>query len=626
MSQIQSEELSFKPQIQDIKTYNLKYFQSDFWAALAVALLSIPQGIAYSIVAGLPPACGIWATVLGTIVAALFGSSRLLVVGPGNATTLLVQTATAEVLLRYYQDIVEPLRTAVALEVMAAITLLIGVFQLLAGIFKFGQIIQFVSHAVVIGYVAGTAVALSLDQLFNFFGIHTPIEAGSIYEKIKYLVFHFDQIHIITTLVGILTIFLLILMKRMNTRLPHLLSAVACITLISVAFGLESIPDHAGRTMEIVGQSGLVEQVVPGVQFPLFEMRLLNGMLPLAFAIALIGMLETSSIGKSLASNSGQHLSINQDIFGLGLANTMLSFFGALPCSASISRCILNYESGAKTRFSAVLSGIIVAVIVGVFGFLIKYVPLCALAAMLLATAIRMVDRRQLKLCFEATRADAIVLVITFLSCIFFSLQLAFYIGIGLSIFLYLKRAAIPQVVEYYYNPNTDELRPMHEQERKLPHKIRVINVEGELFFGATDLFQSSLQAIAEDDTTTEVIILRLKHVRDMDATAVLALQQLVRFLKKNERHLIVSAIPKQVYQVLENAKFSALVGQDNLIPYDKRLPNKAIGDAYKRAEHLLEVKERPIPEVAEDKNLLSLALDTPLSGPHKLIKWLLRR
>src|SRR5262249_42093823 len=149
-------------------TYNLKKMGSDFWAAIAVAFLSIPQAIALSIVVGLPPVSGILATILGTSISALLGSSRQLVIGPGNATILLVQAATMDLLYRYYQNVTEPVREGIALEIMAALTLLIGLFQVIAGFFKFGRVIQFVSLAVVIGYIAGAAVAISADQLFNF--------------------------------------------------------------------------------------------------------------------------------------------------------------------------------------------------------------------------------------------------------------------------------------------------------------------------------------------------------------------------------------------------------------------------------------------------------------------------
>ena len=393
------------------------------------------------------------------------------------------------------------------------------------------------------------------------------------------------------------------------------------VTILVQTLGIFQIPDHLGRTVQEIGETGLTEGILPSLQLPFFEMRLLNGILPIAFAIALIGMLETSSIAKSIATHTGQRLRTNQEIFSLGVSNTVLSFFGALPCSGSVSRSMLNYESGAKTRFAAFYSGIFVAILSSLLGFFIQYVPLAALAALILATAIRMVDTKQLRFCLKATHSDAYVLVITFLSCILFSLQIAFYIGVLLSIMLYLRKAATPEVVEYSYNDHTRELRPATEEEMHHSKKIRIINVEGELFFGAVDLFQSSLKAIAEDDKTTRVIVLRLKHVRDIDATGALALKQLYDYLRTSNRFLVVASLPKHAWEVLENSRLVQYIGKDNIFLFDERIPHRSIEQAIDRAKVIIE-KEAPaspiLPELAPDTSK-NLALENPVHGSSRI-------
>lgn len=580
----QEEEISLRPIKKDLRSYNWGVLWHDLLAGLAVSLLSIPQALAYSIVVGLPPYCGLMSTIFGTGICALLGSSRHLVIGPNNTTVLLVQSATATILYKYYPGIHEPMKGEIALQIMAALLLLIGLFQLLSGVFKLGRVIQFASVPVVVGYVLGSAFAISSEQLYTFLGIESTGEQVTLFEKMRYLVLHFQDLHPPTALVGVLSLTILLTLKKVKLYVPVSLAMILIVTPLVYAFHLQNIQDHTGRTLSLIGDEGRIEAVVPSLQLPLFELKLLNVFLPIAFAIALISMLETTAIAKSVAANSGQRVRVNQELFGLGASNFFLSFFGALPASGSISRTLVNFESGGKTRFAAVFSAIFVAIAVAFFGPLIQYIPLCVLAALIVATAMRVVDKKQLALCLRATHSDAFVLLTTFLCCVFFSLHIAFYIGVGLSIVLYLRKAASPEVIEYSYDEEAEELKPMLPSEKALKKKIRIINIEGELFFGAVDIFQSALKAIAEDDDATRVFVIRLKHVRDLDATAATALKQLYEYLRKNGKFLVVTSIPPQVWKVLENSELIDYIGKDNLFLYDEQNPHRSIELALERA------------------------------------------
>lgn len=597
------DEISLTPIKKDIRSYSFSVFARDFWAGLAISLLSIPQALAYSIVLGLPPYCGLMSTIFGTAICALFGSSRHLVIGPNNTTVLLVQGATSTILYKYYPALQGAERSQIALEIMAAVLLLMGLFQILSGVMKLGRVIQFASLPVIVGYILGSSFAISCEQLFPFLGIESLGGEVTLFEKMRYLLTHLRDIHPAAALVGILSLTVLLTLAKIRLPVPRSLTMILLVTSLVYIFHLNTIPDHAGKTLSVIGDAGRIEAVVPELSLPLFELRLFNVLLPISFAIALISMLETTAIAKSVAAQSGQRLRVNQELFGLGLANFFLSFFGSLPASGSISRTIVNYESGGKTRFAAVFSAIFVALAVAFFGWLIQYIPLATLAALLVGTALRAVDKKQLALCLRATHSDAFVLVATFLSCIFFSLHIAFYTGVALSIVLYLRKAATPVVVEYTYDEETEGLRPMLAQERALKKKIRIINIEGELFFGAVDIFQSALKAIAEDDEETRVFVVRLKHVRDLDATAATALKQLHDFLRKNGRHLVVASIPPQVWQVLENAKLIEYLGKENLYLFDETKPYHAIEQALLRAWKLagVESSEKALPRVTEE-------------------------
>lgn len=583
------DEISVADLKKDLLSYNRSFFRHDVAAGLAVMLLSIPQALAYSIVVGLPAYCGLISTIFGTGLAAFFGSSRHLVIGPNNTTVLLVQSATASILAKYYPDIHEPHRDAIALQIMAALLLLMGLFQLLAGVLKMGRVIQFVSFPVVIGYILGSACALIVGQVYTLLGIPISMEEVTLFDKIHYLFLHFEELYPPTAFIGVMSFTVFFSLRRLHLKAPASLIMLIFMTALVYFFGTDELrtPNAAGKCLCLIGDEGRITTIIPNFQLPLFELRLLNILVPIAFAIALISMLETTSIAKSIAASSGQRLSVNQEFFGLGIANIVLSLFGALPASGSLSRTITNYENGAATRFAAVFSAIFVVLGILFFGRWIQYVPLTALAALIVATAMRAVDFKVVRLCLSATHSDALVFVLTFFSCFFFSLHIAFYIGVMTSIVLYLRKAASPRVVEYTFDEDTLEIRPMLPKETQLKHNIRVINVEGELFFGAADLFQTTLKAIAEGDVDTRVFVLRLKHVHDFDASAATALKQLYDFLQKHHRHLVIATIPTSVWEVLENARLIDYFGKENLFPIEHQTASTNTYAAILRAKAL---------------------------------------
>lgn len=590
--------LSFKKELQG---YSREIFKQDFSAAISVALLTVPQAMAYALLAGLPLKAGLFAAIYSSIIAAFFGSSRHLIVGPSNAIAILVQAGTAEILFTYYRGLAGPERDIAAIQILTQLCMLVGVVQVLAAGCKLGRLTQFVSHSVIVAYIAGTAIAVVINQLFTFTGVPNAPGGDSIYEKAIYLAMHVQDIHWPTTIIGGGSLLLLIILKRMDKRIPAPVIALICaavIVHILSFYSMSSVMTEESQqkywqNVAVVGDTGNLSEIWPTFAFPHFDMGLLNHVLPLAFAVALLNIMETSSVAKTLAASSGQRLSINQEIFGIGLANLLSSAMAALPVSGSASRSCLSYALGAQTRMAAVLNASLVAGMIFCFSFLIMHIPLAALSALLLVTAVNIVNPKQFFLCLKATNSDAFVLWITLISCIFLRLDVALYIGIVISITLYLKKAAIPQLVEY----DIDDSGELHNLDYAKIHEhktIRVIKVEGELFFGAADLFQTTLKTIAEDDTSTKVIVLQLKNARDIDATVCLALQQLHSYLKGSGRYLVACGMTQQIWDVLSDSGLIEQIGKENLFIFDERHPHHHMLKALHRARHLTEVYAPP--------------------------------
>lgn len=576
----------------DIVHYNWAKFGNDLLAAVSVALLALPQAMAYALLAGLPLSCGLLAAVYPAAIAALLGSSQHLIVGPSNATAILVQAGTSTILYNHFRELVGDERSIVAVQLLSLLLLLSGAIQVVAALFRLGKLTQFISHSVIVGYLAGTVFAVIINQLFVFLGI--PREGGvhSFVDRAFFLLRHLNEINWPTALVGMISLVSLVVLRKINRHLPApVITFIFTSALVLFYKSLANLGEPSVglplHEVMILGESSPNLSIFPSFSLPYFNMSLMSSLLPISCAVALLSTMETTSVAKNVAAASGQRLSINQEIFGVGVANFFSSFIAAMPVSGSPSRSNLNYKSGAKTRFAALFSALLVFLMLWMLDRWIALIPLPSLAAMLFLSSIAIVSKEQLQLCLKSTRSDAFVLLLTFFSCLFFSLDLAFYAGISLSIILYLKKAASPHIVECTIE-ESGKLKNLDSQQLREHRPIRVIKVEGELFFGAADLFQTALKTIAKDDSATRVLILQLKDARDIDATVCLALGQLNDYLRSTGRALIACGLTYQTWEVLSNAKIAQSIGKQNLFIFDEQSSHMHMQKAMLRAQELL--------------------------------------
>lgn len=627
-SHIAQDEVSLTSFKRDLNRYSWGALRSDLVAGLAVTMLTLPQALAYALVAGLPVSTGIYASIFSSLIVAFFGSSRHLIVGPSNAIAILIQGGISGVLFTYYRHVSGPEREELVFQILTQLLLLVGIIQIVAAFLKLGRLTQFVSHTVIVAYISGVALALVINQLFPLLGMTIPSDVSSLYERSVYILMHLNAAHWPTALIGLSCFCFLLGLKRIDRKMPSgaIMLAVVAILAYFIGYLFNYFEGNGYEFLDWFKIQSIFQDIavvgdtkgdgfIPYWDWPYFNPGIMNNLLPVAFAIALLSAMEALSTAKSIAASSGQRLSCNQEIFGLGLGNFFSAFIGALPVSGSASRTALNYESGGKTHLAAVFNSLFVYLTLFAFGFLIRHIPVTAFAALLIVSAGSIVNFKQLFLCLKATRSDAFVLILTLLACIFFSLDIAFYIGVAMSITLYLKKAAIPQLVEF----KVDEAGILHSidhSQQHEPRKIRFIKVEGELFFGAADLFQSTLKAITEDDTTTRVIILQLKNARDMDATACLALQQLYDYLKNSGRYLIGCGITHQVWDVLSDSGMVELIGKTNLFIFDERHPHLSVQKAFLRASDLLKAEAARVNELAPAPAPVSapVVVESPLS------------
>jgi SulP family sulfate permease len=574
--------ISLTPFREEWKEYSLSYLRHDVMAALAVALMTIPQSIAYSLLAGLSPTAGLFSAIFGTIFAAALGSSRHLISGPSTGTAILIQTTIADILANYFEHVTGAQREALTLHILTQIVLIMGIIQIAAAFFNVSKLLQFVSRPVVLGYFAGITVAIVVTQLFYFTGIAPDKEADSVLLKGWMFFTHLTHFSWPTIVVGLVSLAVLFTLRYSCKNWPD-----ALIMLVIGSLAADGLNYLLGPSTVIrLGDFHLVDTPTPELVFPLIDLPLLNKVFPGAVAIAFLAILEVFSISRNFAAKSGHRVQINQDVFGLGVGNALLSFIsGSLPASGSATRTTLSYRLHAKTRLAAIFSGVFTAIIIFFCWPLVKHVPLAALAVLLMATVPALMNWSEIRLCFHATREDAWVFLITFFSCLIFSLDIAFFIGIVISIGTFLRKSSTPHLVEYAFNSKG---RLMVASPKDDVHrKVRIIGIAGELYFASADVFQGALQSIAED-RNVQAIVLRLNNIYHMDASMCLAILRLYETLKSSGRHLVISGLTEEVWHVFHRAGLVKQIGLDNLYFTDETNPQFSTWKACLRAQDLI--------------------------------------
>lgn len=581
---VEADTLSFDSLKNELSRTNRSTLKADMLAGLQIALLSLPQAIAYSLIAGLPVSSGIFAAMLSPVIVLLFSSSRTLITGPVSTIAIMIQMSISDILFNSFRDILPQEREMLALQLVIQLSLMIGFFQLVISLFKLGRLTQFVSHAVVLGYLAGSFVTIVVNQLYPFLGITADPAAYSLMEKLWDIISRGGAFNSATLIVGAFSLTSIYLLRKIHNRIPAALITIIFATGAIYFFNWLDYP-----VFENVLLVGSLSDFSLSLSFytPTFDIKIINQLLPVTFAITLFSMLETACSVKAVTPKTKEPISMNQELLATGLGNMFSSFIGAMPISVSPVRSQMNVDLNAKTRFSALFNSLFIALFVSIFAFFVNKIPIPTLSALIIITSLSLINIPQCLVCLKATKADRLVLVLTFLSCLFFSLDVAFYIGITLSITSYLRKAALPQVVEFAAL-DTGELKSINRQSQIEKKPIRIIKVEGELFFASAEVFENTLKTIMEDDDTTRAIILQIKNARDIDATTCLTLLELHNSLQQRNCQLILAGVTHSLWDVLSYSGVVDRMGKHNLFLFDDKFPHRHLQKALARAKRLI--------------------------------------
>ena len=526
----------------------IETIKADFFAGLTGAIIVLPQSVAFATIAGMPPEYGLYTAMVVPIIAALFGSSFHLVSGPTTAISIVVFAAVSKYAAPGSEEFV-----ALAL----TLTFLAGVYQLVFGLAKFGLLVNFVSHNVVIGFTAGAALLIASSQIPYILGIHIPRGEGFINTWID-LYSGVGEFNIYLLIVGLGTLVSAIIIKLVRPKFPYLL--IGMFVGGFLAFYLSNFTD----SIETVG---VMPAYFPPLSSPNFSLNSLKSLAPEAFAIALLGLIEASSIGRSIATKSNQRINPSQEFIGQGTSNIVGSFFSGYASSGSFTRTGVNFESGARTPLSAILAALFLMVIVLLVGPLISYLPYAAMAGIILIVAYNLIDFQSIKKTFTYSKSESVIFTATFLSTLLFELEFAIYLGVLLSLMLFIAKTSAPEVHTLAFgSPPGEDIRKL-QSIRKTPlvqcPQLKIIRIDMSIYFGSINHIQKQISQIVDNQRIYHILIVA-SGVNFIDLAGIEGLLIEHRRLKALNGNLYLVDVKSSTYEFMEKVNFVNEIGREN--------------------------------------------------------------
>jgi SulP family sulfate permease len=541
--------------------------RADATSGLIGAIVVLPQGVAFATIAGMPPEYGLYAAIVPAIVAALFGSSWHLVSGPTTAISIVLYSTMS--------TLAEP-GSPPYIELVLMATFLTGVFQLAMGLARLGVLVNFISHTVVVGFTAGAGLLIAGTQIQHFFGI--PMERGmSFAESIHAFITRFDTADLYVTAVGAVTLLVGIIVKRKYPQIPYMIAGLAAGSLFAVAlqYAPAIAPSHVIPTVSALPAA------LPQFSVPPFSLEALRKTFSIAVAVTMLGLTEAVSIARAIGLRSEQRIDGNQEFIGQGLSNVIGSFFSAYASSGSFNRSGLNYEAGAKTPLAAVFAALILMVILLAVAPLAQFLPIPAMAGILFLVAWGLIDWQAIRNILRTSRSETAVLAVTMIATLTAQLEFAIYIGVLLSLMLYLNRTSRPRIVDV--KPDPSEHGYLFTTQSGLPDclQLKIVRINGSIFFGATDHVQGVLQSIDAVNPSQKHVLIDATGVNFIDIAGAEMLALEAKRRRRLGGALYLYRVNDEVMKVLVRGGYLDVIGKENIFPVRAR----AVGFIYPKLD-----------------------------------------
>ena len=530
-----------RPKLFDVmKGYTKEQLIKDIISGIIVAIIALPLSIALAIASGVGPEQGLYTAIIAGFFISFFGGSRVQIGGPTAAFVVIIY------------GIVEQYGT----DGLIVATILAGIILVIMGICRFGSLIKYIPYTITTGFTCGIAVTLFVGQLKDFFGLEIASVPSEFLNKVIAYVQNISTLNLTATLIGVVAVIIMLLWPKVTDKIPG--SLVAIIITTAIVYFAKLPVNTIGSVY------GELNSAFPTFHAPALSMKLVQEMISPAFTIAILAGIE--SLLSAVVSDGmiGDTHKSNAELIGQGLGNIFSGLFGGIPATGAIARTAANVRNGGRTPIAGITHCITLSIILVVLMPLASLIPMTTLAAVLLVVAWNMADWTSFfHLCKTAPKSDVIVLVATFFLTVFFDLVVAIEVGVVLAALLFMKRMAeTADVTAWKYADEPDVTPGEAEKMRDIPHSIRVFEISGPLFFAAAD----EILAITSDKST-KVIVIRMRSVPAIDASAMRSLRDLAARAKKKHITLIFSHVNEQPMSVMKKDHFIELIGEEHFLP-----------------------------------------------------------
>jgi SulP family sulfate permease len=536
------------PFVRDLRGYSAQAFRSDLLAGVTVAIFAVPQAMAYAMLAGVAPVYGLYAAVVMSIVAALWGSSPYVNTGPTNSSALL----TAAALLPFAHQ-------SEHIAYVATLCLLVGVVRLAMGLARMGHLLDFVPESAFLGFTVGAGLLIGMGQLHHLLGVSAP-GANWFPARMMDTLGKAADLNLFALLIGLGTLILMMVFGKHARRLPVALLAIGVSGCIAWLL-------HSDHPVRIVRDVAAIPSGLPAVSLPLLHLDVLHTLLPAALAIAIIGLIEAASIGQILALRRGERLDVNQEFIGQGLSQIAGSFLSSIPGSGSFSRSLLMEASGGVTRFANVCFGLVTLGALLLIPRLLEWIPVSALAGLLIYIALKLIDLRRIRRVFSTSGPDSAVMIITFGITVFYRIEFGIFAGILGAALVYLHRTRALQLVEYIPAPSGRVAEvPYGTKDHHEPCDIVVLGVSGDLYYGISSTLRNELNDIIRDQRPRH-LVLRMRRAYSIDYSCWSVLFDIAEHLENKGGHLYLCGIKPDFQPIIQQAGMQHVLPSARIFP-----------------------------------------------------------
>lgn len=539
---------NYIPILDWLPNYKKGDLRGDLSAGLTVGVMLIPQGMAYSMLAGLPPIYGLYASTVPLILYAIFGTSRQLAVGPVAMVALLISSGVGAI---------APIGSDEFIGLAILLALMVGIMQFSLGVFKLGFLVNFLSHPVISGFTSAAALIIGLSQLKHLLGIDIPrsnyihkvlIEAGQ----------NISSTHLPTLILGVSAIAVILFLKKRFKAIPGPLVVVVLGILAVYFLGL------ADGGMKIVKT---VPSGLPTPTLPTMDWASISDLFPIALTIALVGFMESIAVAKAIqAKHKDYEVTPNQELIGLGLANIGGAFFRAFPTTGGFSRTAVNDQAGARTGLASIISAVLILLTLLFLTPLFYYLPKAILASVIMVAVFGLIDFKEAKHLWHTDRKDFLMLLVTFLATLSLGIEEGIGVGVVLSLAMVVYRVTYPHMAIEGALPATGQYRNVSRfPEAQIDEDILIVRMDAQLFFANTQYFRDQLDHwVSEKGEGLKLIVLNAKAINGLDSSAVHVLHDLTQEYRNQGIQLYVSGLKGPLRDIMFRSGLTEFIGEEN--------------------------------------------------------------